>query len=318
MLSISVLVPTYRRPEDLQRCLIALKCQLRAADEILVTVRNCDTETWQLLDEFEYDGFPLKPLKLNAHGVVHALNAGLAAATGDIVAITDDDAAPHTDWLQRIESHFEADSTLGAVGGRDILYKNGEKITFDDSQTVGKLQWFGRTVGNHHCGVGEVREVDILKGVNMSYRRTAIGALKFDSRLRGHGAQVCNDMAFSLAVCAAGWTVIYDPAILVDHYPAPRFDEDKRNMFNEVAFSNKVYNETITVLSFLTFPRRIVFLIWMILIGTRESLGLFQLFRLMPIEGSLAFRKWVSTFSGRFSAYKNWIMKEDMRHGAEP
>jgi hypothetical protein len=44
-------------------------------------------------------------------------------------------------------------------------------------------------IGNHHLGVGEPREVDVLKGVNMSYRRTAIADIHFDERMRGTGAQ---------------------------------------------------------------------------------------------------------------------------------
>jgi len=30
---------------------------------------------------------------------------------------------------------------------------------------VGKLQWFGRLIGNHHIGSGEGREVDALNCV---------------------------------------------------------------------------------------------------------------------------------------------------------
>lgn len=41
------------------------------------------------------------------------------------------------------------------------------------------VQWFGRVIGNHHLGTGGVREVDILKGVNMSFRQTAPGFLQF-------------------------------------------------------------------------------------------------------------------------------------------
>ena len=46
-----------------------------------------------------------------------ARNAGLAAATGDIVAMTDDDSEARADWLAVIAESFESDSDLGVVGG---------------------------------------------------------------------------------------------------------------------------------------------------------------------------------------------------------
>lgn len=60
-MNISVLIPTYRRPKDLARCLEALKKQKRVPDEVLVIVRNTDAETWFLgnerLHQFIFFGF---------------------------------------------------------------------------------------------------------------------------------------------------------------------------------------------------------------------------------------------------------------------
>ncbi len=152
---------------------------------------------------------PLHTVTVSLPGVVAALNAGLAAAEGDIVSITDDDAAPHPDWLEKINAHFLSDSRIGGVGGRDWIHQ-GDKLLDDSQQIVGKLQWFGRVIGNHHLGVGEPREVDVLKGVNMSFRQEAIGQLRFDERMRGTGAQVHFEMAFTLALKRAGWKLIYE------------------------------------------------------------------------------------------------------------
>ena len=92
-----------------------------------------------------------------------ALNAGLAHCTGDVLAITDDDAAPRSHWLARIEGHFASDPKIGAVGGRDWIYHDGV-VELGDSTVVGRILWFGRVVGNHHRGVGPARDVDLLKG----------------------------------------------------------------------------------------------------------------------------------------------------------
>ena len=41
----SVLVPSYKRPQDLVRCLAGLARQKRAADQVVVVARRTDDET---------------------------------------------------------------------------------------------------------------------------------------------------------------------------------------------------------------------------------------------------------------------------------
>lgn len=199
IMTITALIPTYRRPQDLARCLEALKQQTRLPDEVLVVLRDTDAETWTFLKTFNSELLPLHTVTVKVPGVVAAMNAGLDRAQGDIITITDDDAAPHRDWLARIETHFLADDFVGGVGGRDWVY-HGMQLEEGARKVVGRVQWFGRVIGNHHLGVGEPREVDVLKGVNSSYRHSAIANLRFDRRLRGTGAQIHNEIPFCLAL----------------------------------------------------------------------------------------------------------------------
>ncbi|WP_414543115.1 glycosyltransferase family 2 protein [Nostoc sp. CCY0012] len=303
----TVLIPTYRRPQDLSRCLLALQAQTKPVHQVIVVVRDTDAETWQFLAEFPEHNLPLHTVTVTQPGVVAALNAGLTAVTGDILSVTDDDAAPHPDWLERITAHLVADSCIGGVGGRDWIY-HGDKLEADSQAVVGKLQWFGRVIGNHHLGVGETREVDVLKGVNMSFRTQAIGQLRFDERMRGTGAQVHFEMAFTLAIKRAGWKIIYDPQVAVDHYPAQRFDEDQRNNFNEIALINLVHNETLVLLEHLPPLRRAVFWFWALLVGTQDSLGLVQWLRLLPSQGQLAGQKLLASWRGRWQAHRQFVI----------
>ncbi|MER3588223.1 MAG: glycosyl transferase family A, partial [Mastigocladus sp. ERB_26_1] len=195
MMTISVMIPTYRRPQDLARCLKALEQQTRKPEQVVVVVRDTDTDTWSFLQDYHPQGFSLEAAMVKVPGVVAAMNVGLDAAKGDMIAITDDDAAPHPDWLARIEAYFVSDPRIGGVGGRDLVYVNNELIYKGESKVVGKLQWYGRVIGDHHKGIGAAREVDVLKGVNMAYRRSAIAGLRFDERMLGTGAQVHFELA---------------------------------------------------------------------------------------------------------------------------
>lgn len=237
--------------------------------------------------------------------MVAALNAGLVKVNADILSITDDDAAPHPDWLAKINTHFQADPDIGGVGGRDWVYQ-GEKLENGSRTIVGKLQWFGRAIGNHHLGIGAPREVDFLKGVNMSFRTAAMKNLRFDERMRGNGAQVHFEMSLTLTLKRAGWKMIYDPSIAVNHYPAQRFDEDQRQKFNDIALINLVHNETLVLLEHLSPLHRLVFLFWSILIGTRESFGMIQCLRLLPQQGIIVIKKLQASLYGRWLGWQTW------------
>ena len=50
-------------------------------------------------------------------GVCTARNEGLDAASADVVAFTDDDCLPPTNWLERIVHHFETDPNLVVLEG---------------------------------------------------------------------------------------------------------------------------------------------------------------------------------------------------------
>jgi glycosyltransferase involved in cell wall biosynthesis len=274
-----VLIPSFRRPVDLARCLTAIKSQSRAADEVLVVNRIGDQETAEIANGWR-DRLPVKIVVVSRPGVVHAMQAGLAMCTGEVVAITDDDAAPRADWLARIETHFVTDPKLGGVGGRDWVHAGAQRVE-QDAASVGVVTWFGKVVGNHHLGVGQARQVDVLKGVNCSFRVSAIAPIGFDTRLKGEGAQVHWEMCLCFAVKRAGWRLVYDPAVAVDHYPAPRFDRDRRDRFDPRATWDRAYNFRLALGQLSPWWKRVSAFAWHYAVGTRDEPGLLNLVRLL-------------------------------------
>ncbi|GGG76446.1 hypothetical protein GCM10010918_36200 [Paenibacillus radicis (ex Gao et al. 2016)] len=233
------------------------------------------------------------------------MNTGLEQASGDIIVLTDDDTVAYPDWLEKIALHYQANERLGGLGGKDWVYHSGQLETGRKNR-VGQLLWFGRMIGNHHIGYGEARQADILKGANMSFRKKAIEGLLFDKNLKGSGAQVHMEVAFCLAVKKKGWEIIYDPNVCVNHFPAERFDEDKRNTFHEAAFFNIAHNETYAILRSLGAVKRSVYLFWALLIGSKASPGIIQWIRLMPIDKSAALKKLFISLKGRVEGWRTW------------
>jgi hypothetical protein len=204
----SVVIPTFRRPEYLKRCLTGLREQSRPPGEIIVVRTAGDDETREAIADEAND-----VREVVAEGaVVGKLRAGCAAARFDLIASMDDDTVPRRDWLDRLAAHFE-NRDVGVVGGRDV--QPGASAS---SVPVGRVTKWGKLIGNHHLGVGEPRDVDVVKGCNIAFRRPA---LPLPAALRG-----APEMHWEVAACLAslqrGWRVVYDPNVVVDHTPAPR------------------------------------------------------------------------------------------------
>lgn len=293
---VSVLVPTYLRHHDLARCLAALRVQRRAPDVVLVTLREEDEESRALVDELASSWPALRTVPVAKRGVVAAMNAALGVAEGDVLALTDDDAEPSEDWLERIVAILEAEPGVGGVGGRDEQMAGPGA-----SEIVGQLEWFGRTIGNHHLGVGPARDVDVLKGANCAFRLPLLRAVGFDERLRGQGAQVHWELALCLAIRRAGWRLVYDPAIRVRHHVGVRSDTDQLHpgRFDVALHEDAVFNETLVLAEHLPPSRRAAFALWSAMIGTSGEPGLLQLPRVLVRDGRVAFRRWRATQRAR-------------------
>lgn len=304
-LRVSVLVPTFRRVALVAQCLAALERQTRLPDEVVVVMRDDDQPTLDFIAAYRTDRFVVRPVVVPGLDATAARNRGVAVATGDVIAMTDDDAAPRPEWLATACRHFN-DPRVGAVGGRDYVHQDGV-IVEGEAAVVGRIQWFGRTIGNHHLGSGPARDVTYLKGVNLCYRRTALGEEPLDVRLRGAGAQYGEDFALSLAFHDGGWRVVYDPAVAVDHYPGPLYLSDHRVLAQPGAVYAAVHNETFILLRHLSAPRRAAFLVWGVLVGTKVMPGAaaaVYLWGVQRVPGSFA--RFAAALRGRRDGWRSW------------
>ncbi len=105
-LLVSVVVPTYRRPDLLKRCMKALLRQTLACDayEIIVCDDGPTMAARQLVESLlatcgERPRILYMPVT-STQGPAGARNAGWRAAHASIIAFTDDDTIPDAAWLQ--------------------------------------------------------------------------------------------------------------------------------------------------------------------------------------------------------------------------
>jgi glycosyltransferase involved in cell wall biosynthesis len=306
-LKLSVLIPTWKRPESLERGLRALAAQQRQPDQLVLIVREDDDATRALLAGRTLP-FPLDVVAPPRSGVVAALNAGFDRADGDVVAITDDDTEPLPDWLGRIEAHFEADPKLGALGGRDLIVGTEDGGAGDDQLVVGTILWFGRVTGNHHLAAGPPRRVDIVKGANLAVRGAAIEHKRLDTALLGAGAEHHWEIDLSLAIEAAGWRLVYDPAVEVLHHEAERFGGQREERMSDEERFNAVHNQMLALLKNLSGSRRIVAAAYGLLFGTRADPGPLLALELVlrGIPRRQVAKRLKTATAGRRAALREW------------
>lgn len=278
---ITVVIPTYKRTADLNRCLAAIDRQTLQPVEVLITYRSEDEETQAYLARADRPCLGARLILCQQPGVVYALNLAIGAVSSEYFAFTDDDSVPREDWLARIVAHFESDPRAAGVGGKDHVSYSG--IWLDGQEpVVGKILWYGQAIGHHHLGAGPARYVDTLKGVNIAFRRAAFETLRLDRRLRGKGAQVGWELGLCLALRARGLELIYDPAVFVQHFPGERPIEENRAFFNPGALSDELFNRTLVTIEFLRtqpwgWARELAYWLFLMVRGTRKSPGLLLL-----------------------------------------
>ncbi|MGL4514103.1 MAG: glycosyltransferase family 2 protein [Lacipirellulaceae bacterium] len=278
MPTVSVVLPTYRRPDMLRLCLAALLKQTLPPIEVCVGRRANDAESAVVLAEFQVlsPGI-IKDVSIGSEdNFLASLNASLAATTGELVALTDDDAEAPIDWLQKLASAF-SDRAIAGVGGRD-----DQPHEAWNELVVGERKWWGKVIGNHHLGHGPPRDVDVLKGVNCCFRGDVLRSIGFERALRGRGNVTHTEMHLCFRLRQDGYRLIYDPSIRVAHHVAPRKDGDinARGGFERESFIDGVHNGALAMLMYSSLVRRQIFRCWQFFIGTRSDPGLLQVVRL--------------------------------------
>lgn len=267
-MKLTVVIPSYKRPQELANCLRGIDAQERQPDEVIVVCREDDSGTLEFIGKWEKaPAFYIKcHVRVAQPGVIHAMQAGVERASSDIVAFVDDDAVPWKDWAGRLLDYYR-DPQVGGVGGRDMIAGRDHSIR---KPVVGRVTWYGKLIGNHDQGCGGPREVDVLKGVNMSFRTALV---QFPDFMKGKGAQVHFEVFLCMRIRRKGYKIIYDPELRVDHYPAVRHDIDQRNAIVRDAVANASFNLSVALLHGLPAYRRPARIAYGVLVGDRRMPG---------------------------------------------
>ena len=265
MSTVDLVIPSYMRPDDLDRALRFAAAQSTPFQRIIVVARRDDAPTLAVARAHGLD-----PVIVDAPGVLAAMAAGLVHATADIVAFSDDDAELSATHCERLVEIFQSGTTIAGVGGPDALFDGATPRPMKPAQRVGQLTSWGRLIGNHHRGSHVTCDVVALKGVNAAYRREL---LRLPEGLRGDGAQPHFEVAIGTDLRSRGYRLIYTTSLVVTHRPAPRRGEDDRATPSDGALFDSAYNLERSI------PRQLMTrrLLYVTVAGDRNVPGLLRL-----------------------------------------
>lgn len=220
-MDISVIVCTRNRAKFLKQMLDTLQGLVTAAAtsqlswELVLVNNESSDETADIIKEFART-FPIstKVLLERTPGLSRARNTGWQAASGDIVAFTDDDCYPQPDWLPEIAATMRH---ADYAGGRVLLHDPEDApITIQTSETRVVLPKYS------HIESGQII------GANLACKRRVLVAVGgFDTRLgAGTMLHAGEDTDFLVRASLAGFEGCYNPAMVVRHHHRRRADTD--------------------------------------------------------------------------------------------
>ena len=213
----TVVVPTYNRKSTLRQTLIALVAQDYSDFEIIIVDDGSTDGTAEMMLQ-EFPG--ARYIRQANRGPAAARNRGVQAATGEIIAFTDDDCVPPPDWLSRLADGFARYPQVVGVGGaleapEDVLKTNRwaqyERYVSHTVYRTGATEY----LGGFECPAGGTN--------NLAYRRAAIVQIGgFDETFPFAAGE---DTDLKLRLCQGGAQLLYVPvtALHLQDYTAAGF-----------------------------------------------------------------------------------------------
>ena len=116
---ISIVIPAYNEADFLPRCLKSLQAQENAPSHEIIVVDNASTDETPIVAK----KFGARVILETEQGVVHAREAGLRAAKGEIIVSTDADSFFRPDWLEYIGAFFDSHPGASGLAGHYYFYK---------------------------------------------------------------------------------------------------------------------------------------------------------------------------------------------------
>lgn len=221
---VTVVIPTLGRPHLLRRCVQSVLSGALAPERIIVCDQSNDSSTRLVVEGFQGRGSAVLYLHQPTANASAARNAGLYAATTDLVAFTDDDCVADENWLAALVSAYKSTSrkeSVSGVTGRVVPLYTGRGGVAVSSRLSQEPRHFRAREGGMERG--EWAPWDVGTGANiLAPRRILLSVGGFNPQLGpGSDAEAAEDVDLLYRLARAG-TLVYEPQAAVQHPTSTR------------------------------------------------------------------------------------------------
>ncbi len=220
---LSVIICTYNRSDQLERLCTSLD-RLDDPDgaswEVIIVDNNSTDGTAAVVDAWVRRSPRFRSVREVRQGKSYALNAGIAAARGAILAFTDDDVTVDPGWLRHLKRTFDRHDCAG-VGGRVVPVWTAPKPSW--LVTEGPFRLLDVNV-SFDLG-SEAKRLDTPPfGANAAFRLRVFrdhGLYRTDLGPVGARHLLGEDAEYGYRVLGAGEHLMYQPSAVVYHPAVP-------------------------------------------------------------------------------------------------
>lgn len=202
--SLTVIIATLGRPQQLGQALDSLRQSTVAPDEVLIVDGSADGDALEVVREQSVQAsFPVRHLR-SARGSSRQRNVGIDAASSDVVLFLDDDAQVPPHGLHEVKLAYAEPGVVGVTAR--VVEPHGNAIG-------GKVSWFrrfynlGGKPGTFNAAGYPRRlqsesvrqDIEFMQGAFMSARLAEARRVRLDEMLPAYGLAEDEDFSWRLS-----------------------------------------------------------------------------------------------------------------------
>ncbi|MCC6342759.1 MAG: glycosyltransferase family 2 protein [Bryobacterales bacterium] len=212
--TLSVIIVNWNRKDLLRACLLSLQNQQGVQFEIIVVDNGSSDGSAEMIGQ-EFRSVKLIENTVNL-GFCAANNQGIAAASGEFIALLNNDAEACPDWLYELRRVFDGRPSAGMAASKILVWEDPRRI--DKAGHLIYLDGQNRGRGSGELDAGQydtMEEILWPDGCAAMYRRGMLEEIGgFDEDFFAYA----DDAELGLRARIAGWGCIYAPAAVVRHH----------------------------------------------------------------------------------------------------